>query len=232
MPNYLSMAEAVADAARQINGPHDMASTLRSIAFVAAHQMPEFEHVSVSIAHGNGHVETVAATDDLVRRLDQLQYELGEGPCLHSLHTAEVTAVEDFRRDQRWPRFVPEATKLGVRSQLAVRLFADEQTIGGLNMYSTVSDTISEETRHMADLFATHAAIALGRARREDQISTALESRAVIGQAIGIVMERYTLDANRAFAFLRRVSSTSNLKLRDVAEQLVDEANKASRTSN
>jgi AmiR/NasT family two-component response regulator len=92
-------------------------------------------------------------------------------------------------------------------------------------MYSTMSETIGEDTRHMADLFATHAALALGRSRREQQLDTALQTRKLIGQAIGLVMGRYNLNEDRAFAYLVRVSSTSNTKLHDIAAQLVAEAN-------
>jgi GAF domain-containing protein len=112
-----------------------------------------------------------------------------------------------------------------VLAQFALRLYVDEHTLGALNMYSTISETIGEDTRHMADLFATHAALALGRSRREQQLDTALQTRKLIGQATGIVMQRYGLNEHRAFAYLVRVSSTSNTKLHDIAAHLVAEAN-------
>jgi GAF domain-containing protein len=144
---------------------------------------------------------------------------------VHSLDSGDVTVVEHLRHDQRWPRFIPEAARRGVLAQFALRLYVDEHTLGALNMYSTMSETIGEDTRHMADLFATHAALALGRSRREQQLDTALQTRKLIGQAIGLVMGRYDLNEDRAFEYLVRVSSTSNTKLHDIAAHLVAEAN-------
>ena len=121
---------------------------------------------------------------------------------------------------------MPRAVALGLRSQLAVRLYLDETgAMGGLNLYSTTSDDVDPDTEDVADLFATHAAIALGHAREREALNQALQSRTTIGQAIGILMERYSMNDDRAFAFLVRASSHSNLKLRDIAQELVDQAN-------
>ncbi|GAB2752533.1 ANTAR domain-containing protein [Nocardioides pakistanensis] len=108
---------------------------------------------------------------------------------------------------------------------MGLRLFADGQTLGGLNLYSTEGESIDPEVRQVAELLAAHAALALGRARREEGLSSALTNRRVIGQAIGIVMERYQMDEDRAFQYLVRVSQHSNIKLRDVARELVDQGN-------
>jgi len=126
------------------------------------------------------------------------------------------------RHEQRWPRYVPEAVKHGLRSQLAVCLYDDGGTLGGLNLYSTSSSEIAPDAVSAAELFATHAAIALRHAQQAHQLNEALATRKTIGQAIGIVMERYRVDHDRAFQFLVRASSTSNFKLRDVAQEVVD----------
>ena len=154
------------------------------------------------------------------------QYELGEGPCVDTLRDAEVVAAPCIRHDQRWPRYVPAAVQLGLRSQLAVRLYLDDDgVLGGLNLYSTTSDEVDPEAEATAELFAAHAAIALHNARERDNLNEALRSRKVIGQALGILMERYQMDEDRAFAFLVRASSHSNIKLRDIAQELVDQRN-------
>jgi GAF domain-containing protein len=142
-----------------------------------------------------------------------------------SLHTESMVVLEHARTDERWPHYLPRAVELGLRAQLALRLYNDGETLGGLNLYSTESDTVDEEARHVAELFASHAAIALGRARHEHQLNEAIASRKVVGQAIGIVMERYEIAEDRAFHFLVRASSTSNTKLRDVAQEMVDSTN-------
>lgn len=102
----------------------------------------------------------MASTDDLVGELDDLQYGHMEGPCVDSVHSAPVVVVEYARHEQRWPRFIPAADKLGLRAQLALRLFTEEETLGSLNMYSTNSETVDPDSLEIAELFATHAAIA------------------------------------------------------------------------
>lgn len=113
----------------------------------------------------------------------------------------------------------------GLRAQLAVGLYADGDSLGGINLYSTQADEIADEAVEIAELFAAQAAIALGRSREALQMHEALESRKVIGQALGLLMERYEMNEERAFQFLMRASSTSNTKLRDVAAELVATAN-------
>jgi AmiR/NasT family two-component response regulator len=107
---------------------------------------------------------------------------------------------------------------------MAVKLGLDDQgTLGGVNLYSTLSDDIEPEAESIAELFAIHATSALGAAVKIDQLNQAMHTRKVIGQAMGILMERYDLDEDRAFAFLVRASQTDNLKVRDIAQQLVDQ---------
>ena len=108
---------------------------------------------------------------------------------------------------------------------MGMRLYLDKTTRGGLNMYSVTSDTINPETEHLAELFATQAALALGRVRSEENLNAALVSRTVIGMALGILMERHDIDREAAFAYLTRTSSSRETKLRDIAQELVDERN-------
>ncbi|WP_346007893.1 ANTAR domain-containing protein [Janibacter terrae] len=106
-----------------------------------------------------------------------------------------------------------------------LRLYMAEETLGGLNVYATTTDHIDPDVVHTAELFAAHAATALGHARREDQLNEALATRKAIGQAIGLVMERYQITEDHAFQFLVRVFTTSNIKMRDLAQELIDTAN-------
>jgi GAF domain-containing protein len=220
------IGRAIAAAARSINAKADLDATLQTIADVARDSVPGFTDAGISTIDQRGTVVTRAATGDLVWELDRLQYGLGEGPCVDTLHDARVVAVPRLRHDQRWPRYVPQAVELGLRSQLAVSLYLDDRgTLGGLNLYSTAREDLDEQAEPIAELFAAHAAIALGHARERASLNDALASRKVIGQAIGIVAERYDMDEDRAFAFLVRASSHGNVKLRDVAQELVDERN-------
>lgn len=229
MTEHERISDAVAEVSRAINAPIDLESQLGVIVDVARNSMPEIDHVGISIAYRDGRVETKAATSDLVHELDQLQYSLGEGPCLHAIESDPVVVVQDARRDTRWPRFMEAAVAKGMRSQLGMRLYLDEQSRGGLNLYSTTSDTIDAETEFLAELFASHAALAMGRLRTEENLGAALASRTIIGIALGLVIERYGMDRDRAFTYLTRIASTSERKLRDVAEHLLEEATQSSR---
>lgn len=216
------LTAAFLQVARHLGTDLDLPTTLQACVDGAAAAFPEIDHAGISLAHRNGDIETVAATDELVGRLDQLQYDLGEGPCLYALTDDPVVTVQYAAHEQRWPKFIPAAIREGLRSQLGLRLFTESQLLGGLNLYSTSTDTISRETIEMAELFAAHATVALGRAQREENLHNAIASRQLIGQATGIVMERYSMNEMRAFDYLLRVSSLSNVKLRTLAREIVD----------
>src|SRR5215217_5195644 len=143
MAGPLDVAAALAKAARDLNDPQNLDTTLDTIIMVARDSMPEVDHVGISVSHRDGQVETTAMTDEVVLKLDRLQYELGEGPCLHAMDTGHTVTVQRARHEQRWPKFIPEAVKLGLRSQLGVRLNVGEHTIGALNLYSFTADEIS-----------------------------------------------------------------------------------------
>jgi GAF domain-containing protein len=224
--NTDALAEAMSSAARAIHDELTVDQTLDVIARAAALSVPGFEHAGISIMTTDGQIETRAATDELVRSLDRLQYDQDEGPCVSAMRQEPVVVVPHISTDSRWPKYVPRAVELGLRAQLAVRLFLDEEgTMGGLNLYSTSSETVSHEAEPVAELFAAQAAIALKQAREITHLNQALQSRKQIGQALGLVMERYQLGEDAAFSFLMRVSSHTNTKLRDVAAQLVADAN-------
>ena len=219
------VASALAEAARTIDAPRTVEETLDAIVRAAVASVHGFDHVGISIVHRNGGIETMAATDQLVWDLDALQYRLDEGPCVTAMRDQPVVVAPEIRHDQRWPRYVHEAVRLtGLKAQLAVQLYADDETIGGLNLYSVESASIDPEDVHTAELFATHAALALGRARRESNLTAAIATRQEIGMAIGLVMARFGLDESRAFQYLVRVSATSQLKLRVVAREVIDSA--------
>jgi GAF domain-containing protein len=218
------LADSLVLVARELNAPRDLTTTLHRIVEVAARSLPGIDHVGITLGHSPGQMETKAATDEFAWKLDRLQQEVGEGPLVHAIEGRELVLVEDAEDDSRWPQYIKPAIALGLRSQLGIRLCADEQTLGGLNLYSSSTDTVDPDVVHLAELFAEHAALALGRAQREDQLQVAITTRQLIGQATGI-MERHALDEVRAFDHLIRVSSHRNVKLRDVARELVDEAN-------
>lgn len=220
-------ADSITEAVRTLHKPRSLTDTLQTIVEVACNSVPGFDQVGISTLEKRGEVQTRAHTGELVERLDALQYALREGPCSVALQGHEVVCATALRHEKRWPHYVPQAWEAGVRSQLAVKLYLDHGTLGGINFYSTVHDEVSPEAQALARLFATHAAIALGHAQERDTFTEGLQTRRAIGQAIGILMERYDMNEDHAFAFLVRASSHANIKLRAVAQELVAEANNA-----
>jgi GAF domain-containing protein len=222
------LAASLVAAARSMSSKDTLEETLSAIAETARISVPDIDHVGISTVDRKGRIITRAATDSVVRELDDLQYGLQEGPCVDVLHEHRVVAAPRIRHEQRWPRYVPEAVRrTGLKSQLAVQLSLDgEGTLGGLNLYSTTHEDLDPEATSIAELFAAQAAIALGRVIKITTLNEALQSRKVIGQAVGILMERYEMNEERAFSFLVRASSNGNIKLRDVAQELVDSGNR------
>jgi GAF domain-containing protein len=167
-------------------------------------------------------LETVAATDQLVRLADAFQYELDEGPCRDSSWERQTLLVGDLTTDGRWPKWASTVTALGITSVLAAELTGNEiRRIGSINVYWTRHRTFSADDIAFVNIFARHAAIALAQSLDEAGLNMALDSRKLIGQAQGILMERYGLDETRAFEVLRRYSQDHNIKLRDIAEHLL-----------
>ena len=218
------VARALAEAARSINTPRTLDETLDAIVGAARTSVPGFDHVGISIMHGKDSIETKAATGQLVWELDAVQYDLMEGPCVDSLREEPTVSAPHLRDDRRWPRYVPQAVEHGVRSQMGYRLYVDDHVLGGLNFYSTESDTIADGACEIGELFATHATVALGRAIEEDNLNVALTTRGLVGQAVGLTMARFQIPSERAFQFLVRASSTSNIKVRDIAAEVVAQA--------
>jgi GAF domain-containing protein len=218
------VATALAGAAKSINSPRSLDETLDAIVRAARLTVPGFDHVGISVTHANGEIETRAGTGQLVWDADALQYGLREGPCYDAIRYGGVVIMQDSRSETRWPNYVAKAPDLGILAQMGLQLYTDDGTIGGLNFYAH-EPGVDADAVQLAELFAEHAAIALGRARHEHQLNESVASRQAIGTAVGIVMERYHIDDRRAFQFLVRASSTGNIKLRTLAEELVTTAN-------
>lgn len=156
----------------------------------------------------------------LSRDLDALQERFGEGPCLDAVHEHTVVRVPDMEAERRWPRFAAEAKALGAASMLSIRLFVEGEKLGALNLFSRDIDAFDEESEEIASLVAAHAAVVLAGTQHADQLRDAAATRDVIGQAKGILMERYKITAAHAFLLLAQASSRTNTKLVRVAERL------------
>jgi GAF domain-containing protein len=179
-------------------------------------------HAGLTLIRSRRRLETIAQTDPLVEQADRLQNELDEGPCRDCSWHREVLISTDLAADPRWPRWVGKMCALGVSSVLAVALTdVDDRRIASINVYGTRPREFTAGDVAFANIFARHAALALSRSLDEAGLSVALDSRKLIGQAQGILMERYELDESRAFEVLRRYSQDHNVKLRQVAEHLI-----------
>jgi GAF domain-containing protein len=221
MTSELTLAQALAEAAREINTRRPLEDVLSNLVNMAQRSLPGVDHVGISVVHTDGHIDTIAATDDLVLKFDQIQYELNDGPCLAAIRDEQIVVINHAEREQRWPLFTEQAVGLGLRSQMGLRLYADDKTFGGMNLYATSTEQIDVEVIQIASLFASHAALALGKAQIEDNLLHGMQTRQRIGVAVGVLMQQYDLDEERAFQYLARVSQNSNTKLRDVADEIV-----------
>jgi GAF domain-containing protein len=218
------IVSAMARVARSVRDGVEGDKVLHSITTAALEAIPGADHITITMAYPDGTLQTLAPTDDIGASADTVQYELGEGPCLAAVEADKTIRSEDVPTEERWPRYAERAAELGIGSQMAVEIFRSGGTCAGLNVYSDTRGAF-DESRHIVELFASQAAIAMNFVRTRQTLQEALASRKTIGQAIGIVMERFRVDEDQAFAFLVRTSQDGNVKLRAVAQKIVDLGN-------
>jgi GAF domain-containing protein len=214
------LAEKLSALSRTLQNEADLATTLQGIVAAATDTVPGAEYASISAVRKRREVHTVAATGDLPRAIDQAQYDTGQGPCLSSLYDHRTVRLPDMSTEARWPEFATRAKDIGARSMLAIQLYVIGEDLGALNLQSSRPDAFTDESEQVGLLFAAHAAIAMAGAQKQEQFQTALNSRDLIGQAKGILVERYKISAHEAFRLLVLASQTTNNKLLDVAEYL------------
>jgi GAF domain-containing protein len=194
---------------------------LQEIVDQATRCLPEFEHVTVSRIGKDSRLETLAATTDLARAFDRAQSDARGGPCVEAGKLDEVVLVNDARHEQRWPAYIGAVLPMGLRSQLGIQLVSDTRGSICLNLHSTTTADIDAGSVGVAEHFAVHAGAALGHVQAAEQLHTAIGTRTLIGTAIGLLMERHDLTQEAAFNYLLRTSSTTNRKIREVAQELV-----------
>ncbi|MFA9431329.1 GAF and ANTAR domain-containing protein [Egicoccus sp. AB-alg2] len=216
------LAVQMAEISRELAGAGDVRQLSAHLCKLSVAVVPSCEHAGVSLVRG-GVIETPAQSDAVPERVDRIQDETGQGPCVDAILEGEVFETDDLAAETRWPEYrrrVVEET--GVRSVLSMRLFLGENDIGALNLYSTRRAAFDTEDRAVASILGAHAAVALQAMVREEQLQQALHGRDVIGQAKGILMARHGVDDDTAFQLLRGASSRLNEKLRQVARTVVE----------
>lgn len=209
---------ALGHMARDLLAQQTVQQTLDRIVVHAVDLVSECEAAGIMVVR-NGRVQTLSVTDDMVRTSDRIQGELGEGPCFDAARKAhEVYRIADMTTAvDRWPRYAPEARALGVGSMMGFLLFTENQNLGALDMYSSRPGAFSESSEQVGWVLAAQAAVAFASARHDAQLREAIATRQDIGEALGIVMERYKLSEQDAFAMLTKASQDRNIKLREIA---------------
>lgn len=219
----LKYAEEFAAIAAELQQEPGQQPTLERITELAVETIAPCEDCGVSLRDRSGQITTPASTGPLVTLADAWQYELNEGPCLEAIWTLETCLIEDMDTDRRWPRWAAQASELGFKSVLSIRLEPPRgHRHAALNLYASKAYAFDDITDHaIASVFARHAANALGAAEDRESLTDALRSRLAIGIAEGMLMQRFGLTLDQSFELLRRYSQAHNVKLRVLAENLV-----------
>jgi GAF domain-containing protein len=219
------LAQTLGDLAVEMQAQADSTDTLNTIVRAAAEIIPGARWAGISLIEGRRVVPKVP-TDPIVAKLDDLQTNLGDGPCLSALREQRTVLIKDIATDGRWPQFADQAASLGVHSVLSFQLFVRHDNLGALNLYGTESHGFTDDSVEIGLIVAQHAAVAMAGSAAEGQFQTGLASRDIIGQAKGLLMQRDGLSGVQAFALLTRASQETNMKLADVADWLVSEHEK------
>ena len=220
---HVRIAEIVQDLHGRIDADAD--TVIAELAEHAAVEVPGAQYAGVTVTRNAKHIDTPAASHHWPILLDKIQQRHREGPCLTAAWEEKTIHVADLEADGRFPLYAQDAlAETPIRSVMAFQMFIAGETMGALNVYAEHAHAFGPETREIGMIFAAHSSVAWNTARRDEQFKSALASRDIIGQAKGMIMERYRVDAVRAFELLRKLSQDSNVRLTQIAEEIVAEA--------
>jgi GAF domain-containing protein len=207
----------------QRTGETDFEAALLELNQISVPSVPGAEDAGVTFIEQDGKLRTMAPTGELLRELDEIQRETQEGPCLSAAWNQHTIHIADLRTENRWPRYRDTALeRTPVRSVLCFRLFGEGRPLAALNFTARRPGAFTDDSIEMGLIFASHLTLAWNTINREQHFQSALASRDIIGQAKGMLMERFDIDAVAAFDLLARLSQQTNSKLSAVAEQLVN----------
>ena len=212
---------------RALLGTQTIEQFLGEVALLAARLVPDGMSCGMTM-RPNGQPVTVACSDELASQVDELQYRLGDGPCLHALRQGSVVRIDDTATGADWPGFQAEAASRGIGSCLALPLIADGKPVGALSLYARAAGAFGAAETRRAEQLAGNASGALSLMLRlasyselTEQLRSSLTSRAVIYEALGVIMAQERCTQTRAFDLLRGASQNRNIKLRDLAAAIV-----------
>ncbi|WP_428349602.1 ANTAR domain-containing protein [Mycolicibacterium sp.] len=216
------LARRMAELARSVAIPRAVSDVLSDVTAEAKKLISGVDAAGVLLIGKANKFDSVAGTSELPHRLDELQMEYREGPCMQAALGDLIVRTDDFRTERRWPKYAPATVALGVLSALSFKLYTSSQTAGALNLFAFQADAFDAEAETIGAVLAAHAAAAILAGRHSEQLESALSTRDRIGQAKGIIMERYNLDDVAAFDMLRRLSQDSNVRLVTIAERVIE----------
>ncbi|WP_192722364.1 GAF and ANTAR domain-containing protein [Mycobacterium sp. OAS707] len=217
---HLRIAELVQQLYSRSDADSD--TVIAELAEHAAIEIPGAQYAGVTVTRNAKHIDTPAATHKWPILLDEIQQRHREGPCLTAAWEEKTIHVADLETDERFPMYRRDALEqTPIRSVMAFQMFIAGETMGALNIYSEEPNVFGQVSRDMGLIFAAHSSVAWNAARRDEQFKRALASRDTIGQAKGMIMERYGVDSVQAFEVLRKLSQDSNVPLLQVATELV-----------
>ena len=223
----LDLAAAYAEVQNLILDGPDVTDFLHQLTVLAAAIVPA-THCGITLRR-DGQMATVASSDEVAMRMDEIQYVRGRGPCLEAIHQGARIEVPDVATDSRWDDYAGHALSNGIRSVFSLPLTVDGQVRGALNLFATVPRAFTDSDIARAEAITHQAATALtillrhaSRAVLDDELREALATRAVIDQALGILMVTHQIGAHEAFEILRHGSQTTNRKVSDIAAELIE----------
>lgn len=221
-PQTHDLAIRMAELARSLALPRDLDEILSGVTAAAKELIPGVDAAGILLIGRGGTFESVAQVTELPHKLDELQMTYNEGPCIEAALDDVVVRTDDFREEARWPMYGPACVEIGVLSGLSFKLYTAERTAGALNLFGFQPNTWDGDAETTGTILAAHAAAALLAHRQGEQLKSALSTRDRIGQAKGIIMERYKIDDVQAFEMMRRLSQDSNVKLIEIAQQVIE----------
>ena len=222
VPLQNDLRDELAAAAREMQEDGSPQEAMQRAVAIATQIIPGCDAAGICVVYRGDRIDTHATSDDSLRQIDALQHELDEGPCLDALREDHTVVSNDLASDYRWPSWGPQVVeRLGLHSSVSYRLFVTDKDLGALNLYGKDASSFTAEDIADGLALAAHVGVALAAAQKVEHLEKALGGRTVIGQATGILMERFDLAPDRAFSVLSRMSQQRNVKLRELAEQIV-----------
>jgi GAF domain-containing protein len=216
------LAMRMADLARTAAAPRSVEDVLSDVTAAALELVPGTDTAGVLLIGKGGKWDSMGGTSDLPHLLDELQMKYNEGPCVEAALDDLIVRTEDFRTDERFPNWSPAVVELGVLSGVSFKLYTANRTAGALNLFAFKPNAFDGESETFGTVWAAHAAAAILASREGEELQSALSTRDRIGQAKGIIMERYNVDDIQAFDMLRKLSQDSNIRLVDIAQRVIE----------